>query len=460
MKVDLQLKPGSLGEGLKRFWDLSGKKISAIEKNFDPVKGAPVFTANGRYTSRGWTEWTQGFQFGSALLQFEATGEKEFLDIGRKNTIARMAPHLTHTGVHDHGFNNLSTYGNLLRLAHMGKIEADTWEREYYSLALRVSGAVQAMRWTSINNGGFIYSFNGPHSLFVDTIRSCRSLVVAHLLGHALHTEGDQKVNLLHRAISHLLTTARYSIYHGKGRDAWDVAGRTAHESIFNLNDRSYRCPSSQQGFSAWSTWTRGLAWAMLGFAEQLEFFGRIAPDTVVEVVDKRDLLRSLTEAACATSDYYIAVSAADGIPYWDTAAPGLVQLGDYLVRDADPFNDHEPLDSSAAAIAAQGLLRLGILVQEKDPDAGGRYFQAGLTIARTLLTERYLSGDDRHEGLILHSVYHRPAGWDYIPKGRKIPCKESGMWGDYHARELMLCVQALSAGQPVPSFWSHLAGS
>ena len=67
-------------------------------------------------------------------------------------------------------------------------------------------------------------------------------------------------------------TTARYSIYYGEGRDAFDVRGRTAHESIFNLNDGSYRCPNSQQGYSPFSTWTRGLAWAMLGFAEQLEF--------------------------------------------------------------------------------------------------------------------------------------------------------------------------------------------
>ena len=64
--------------------------------------------------TRGWTEWTQGFQFGSALLQFDATGDKEFLEIGRRNTVEKMAPHLTHKGVHDHGFNNISTYGNLL----------------------------------------------------------------------------------------------------------------------------------------------------------------------------------------------------------------------------------------------------------------------------------------------------------------------------------------------------------
>ena len=35
-----------------------------------------------------------------------------------------MAPHLTHMGVHDHGFNNVSTYGNLWRLAREGAFDA------------------------------------------------------------------------------------------------------------------------------------------------------------------------------------------------------------------------------------------------------------------------------------------------------------------------------------------------
>ena len=39
-----------------------------------------------------------------------------------------MASHLTHVGVHDHGFNNVSTYGALWRLTREGRI-ADAWER-------------------------------------------------------------------------------------------------------------------------------------------------------------------------------------------------------------------------------------------------------------------------------------------------------------------------------------------
>jgi hypothetical protein len=122
--------------------------------------------------------------------------------------------------------------------------------------------------------------------------------------------------------------------------------------------------------------------------------------------------------------------------------------LGDWRSRPADPFNAQEPVDSSAAAIAAQGLLRLGAYLKSQ------HYWQAGLTVLDTLLQEPYLSADARHQGLILHSVYHRPNGWDYIPRGRKVPCGESSTWGDYHAREAALYVQRAAAGRPRPAFY------
>src|SRR5439155_24704352 len=200
-----------------------------------------VLTVGGPHTARGWTAWTQGFQVGASILQFDATGDEEFLALGRKHTVDVMASHVSHIGVHDHGFNNVSTYGNLLRLAHEGRIDASDWERHFYELALKVSGAVQAARWTRTQSGdsagkGYIYSFNGPHSLFSDTIRSLRALALAHRLGHVLMGERDQKISLLQRYAEHAETTARHNVYYGDGRDTYDVRGRVAHESVFNMN--------------------------------------------------------------------------------------------------------------------------------------------------------------------------------------------------------------------------------
>ncbi|HKH62212.1 MAG TPA: hypothetical protein VKA49_15325, partial [Flavitalea sp.] len=159
---------------------------------------------------------------------------------------------------------------------------------------------------------------------------------------------------------------------------------------------------------------------------------------------------------ARATCDYYIANTPIDGIPYWDTGAPGLVHLDNYLERTSDPYNSHEPVDSSAAAIGAQGLLRLGRYLQNKgDGDSGRHYWQAGLTVANSLFSEPYLSLDSEHQGLILHSIYHRPNGWDYIPEGSKIPNGESSMWGDYHARELGLYLQRAMNNEKYYTFFN-----
>lgn len=466
LKIDNQLNAQKLVPSIERMFELSAQKIFRIEKIWKPADGTPVFTVKGRYTSRGWTEWTQGFQFGSAILQFDATGDERFLEIGRGKTIELMASHVSHTGVHDHGFNNISTYGNLLRLMHEGRIEWNDREKDFYELALKVSGAVQAARWTKLADGtGFIHSFNGAHSLFVDTIRSCRSLAVAHHLGHSLMGEQDARISLLQRLIEHALNTARYSVYYGDGRDTYDIRGRTVHEAVFNVANGVFRCPNSQQGYSPFSTWTRGLAWAICGFAELLEFINSPGSRRGNEAggssksKDVRLLTSAATEfekAALATADFYLANSCTDGIPMWDTGAPNLHRLpSNYLSKSSDPYNAHEPVDSSAAAIAAQGLIRLGNhLTAQGDAKNGAGYHQAGLTIARTLLSEPYLSTNAKHQGLLLHSVYHLPNGWDYIAPGQKVPNGESSMWGDYHLRELALLLLREAKGQPYLTFF------
>jgi hypothetical protein len=469
LRTDHHFTARKLLPKLERLFDISAQKILSLERTWEPSKGTPVVTVKGKYTSRAWTEWTQGFQVGSAVLQFDATGEQRFLEIGRRKTIQLMATHVSHIGVHDHGFNNISTYGNLWRLMREGRIPFNEREQDFYELALKVSGAVQAARWTTIADGkGYIYSFNGPHSLFVDTVRSLRSLAVAHQLGQVLMGERDQRISLLQRLLDHAETTARFSIYYGKGRDAYDVRGRTAHESIFNVNDGSYRCPNSQQGYSPFSTWTRGLAWAILGYAEQLEFLETVSaeeagqggcPPRRSRPAREAGTRALFLEAARATADFYLANSCTDGIPMWDTGAPHLHRLGGHLAKPADPFNRWEPVDSSAAAIAAQGFVRLGnYLLARGDDKNSDHYRQAGLTVANTLFDEPYLSTNPKHQGLLLHSVYHRPNGWDHVAPGQKVPNGESSMWGDYHARELALLLLREARCDTYPTFFAASA--
>jgi unsaturated chondroitin disaccharide hydrolase len=461
MRIRDTLTAQDLLPRIREMWALSAAKILSLEESCPPGTASPVFTIKGRYTARGWTEWTQGFQYGAALLQYDATGEKTFLDLGRSRTLDVMAHHLTHIGVHDHGFNNVSTYGNLWRLIGEGRMPADRGEMEAYILALKCSGAVQAARWTRTPEGGFIHSFNGPHSLFVDTVRSLRALAMSHQLGHVLMGERDARHNLLERLLNHAHATAKYNVYYGEARDTYDVAGRTAHESLFDTVDGSYRCPSSQQGYSPFTTWTRGLAWAMLGFSELLEWCDTLPDSAFAALGGRAACVAPMERAAQVTCDFYVDQAAArDGIPYWDTGAPGIPGLGDWQSRDAEPCNEHEPVDSSAGAIAAQGLLRYGRRLQKQGHAEGKRLVQAGLTVTARLLDPIYLSEDKKHQGLLLHSVYHRPNGWDHIPEGQKVPCGEACQWGDYHLRETALLVQRMAEGGDLRFFGgNHVRG-
>jgi unsaturated chondroitin disaccharide hydrolase len=275
--------------------------------------------------------------------------------------------------------------------------------------------------------------------------------MLSYRLGHVFQAENDVKINLLERAIQHIEATAKYSVYYGEGRDSYDIWGRTAHESVFNVKDGNYRCPNSQQGYTGFSTWTRGLAWAMCGFAEELEFIQTLKDEELEPLGGRAAIEAMMLKGATATCDFYIENTPTDGIPYWDTGAPNLHKLGDYLSKPADPFNDFEPVDASAAAIAAQGLLRLGVYLKNKENSPLNRrgaegevYFQAGLSTLESLLQEPYLSTNQNHQGILLHSIYHQPNGWDYVPEGSKIAYGESSQWGDYHLREVALYVQRL----------------
>jgi len=135
--------------------------------------------------------------------------------------------------------------------------------------------------------------------------------------------EQDAKISLLQRVVEHALNTARYSIFYGEGRDAYDMRGRTAHEAVFNTVSGVFRCPNSQQGYAPFSTWTRGLAWAICGFAEQLEFLRGCARQSAADFKPAGGLAaftHVLTDAAMATADFYFEHSCADGVPMWDTA--------------------------------------------------------------------------------------------------------------------------------------------
>ena len=209
IRIDRQRTAADLLPAINRLFDLSAQKIRSIEDCVALRKTdrrcSPSMACIDRAAGRsGRRDFSSARRCCSSMRRAIAN----FSSSAARARSSAWLPHLTHVGVHDHGFNNVSTYGNLWRLAREGKFEAEPWEMRFYALALKVTGAVQARRWTPIPGGGFIYSFNGAHSLFVDTIRTLRALALSHVLGHRLLEEQDVQVNLLERLLQHARATA------------------------------------------------------------------------------------------------------------------------------------------------------------------------------------------------------------------------------------------------------------
>jgi unsaturated chondroitin disaccharide hydrolase len=201
---------------------------------------------------------------------------------------------------------------------------------------------------------------------------------------------------LYRKAVTHARTTEKYLVQK-RGPRLMDQEGAVIHEAIFNPLRGEFRNLSTQQGYSPFTCWARGLAWAIYGFTDTYLF--------------TREPVFLETAERCV--GYYLANTPSGGVPFWDYGAPNIPD---------------EPLDSSAAAIAAGALWKLKNI--EGTRRGAATYRQAALTILSTLSGDGFLGKDDAaYEGILRHGVYHRPMNWGV---------DESVMWGDYFFMEAL----------------------
>ena len=130
-------------------------------------------------------------------------------------------------------------------------------------------------------------------------------------------------------------------------------------------------------GYSEDSTWARGQAWAMLGFAAAYR--------------ETRE--STFLATARQVADWYLANVPEDMIPYWDFGAPDIPAA---------------PRDSSAAAIAASALADLALT--DPDPAHGARYLAAAEATLTSLMTPSYLSLES-NPAVLLHGTYSWRSG-------------------------------------------------
>ena len=373
---------GHLGEVLE-LCDASLRRTAAAWGAGVP---APIWTEGGRWYRQPdmWTDWTPGFYAGQMWVLHKLLKDDSWAARAREQSAA-LLPRRHDRDVHDLGFIFLSSYGRWLEhAAEDDPVRADLVD------TIVTAATVQSERWNGATGEGFIFSFNGPQSLFIDIMMNVRLLFWAAANG------ADPQVG--ERALEHSRTSARYLV-RCDGEGLGEEDGSVAHEAVFNTEEGrgEFRCLSTQQGYSPFTCWARGLAWALYGYAYAWGATG----------------CGEFLETAHRCARYYLSNTPGDRVPYWDYGAPGIPD---------------EPRDSSAAAIAGCGLL----LLAELDPQAegAGSYRDTAIEIGTTLTSDEYLGAKkEGEEGLLLGGVYHRPRGWGV---GGAV------MWGDYFFLELI----------------------
>ena len=328
----------------------------------------PMYTSNGKWKHEGeaWTNWCEGFLGGQMWLLYQHTGDDWWRE--KAEHYSRLIEHRkTDRNVHDLGFLFWSTWKRWYDLTGDPAIKDVVIE----------AGRTMVLRFKE--NGEYLRSFVADDSLFIDIMMN------VGIIFYAAQETGDK--DLWRVANQHCLTTRR-TLVRGDGS--------TAHEGIFNLSTGEFLHQSTHQGWRNDSSWARGQAWALYGFGTAYAF--------------SRDPRFLQTAEACA--NYYIEQTPAHGVPPNDWVEP-------------EPLL---PYESSAAAIAASGMLSLSQL--SADSARARLYREYALNILDTLTEPEFLAIETpRWEGILKHGMYHQRKG---------LGVDESVMWGEYFFLEAL----------------------
>ncbi|CAI7674572.1 unnamed protein product [Penicillium pancosmium] len=169
----------------------------------------------------------------------------------------------------------------------------------------------------------------------------------------------------------------------------------TNHVACIDPKSGAIKRRMTAQGYADGSTWARGQAWAILGYAQTYSWTGD----------------REFLDVACGTAELETHPVAQDPVsgksqytsPPWDFDAPTESE-GEEVVRD-----------SSAAAIAANGLLVLSQgLIAEGEKMLAARFFDAAVglvrgtldySLARETARFHFAAGEELKEDLIVENT-------------------------------------------------------
>lgn len=367
--------PGITKECCEKAIEFVLKKIDNNLEFFTDKFPAPASVKNV-YPAIDNTDWTSSFWTGMLWLAYETTGDEKYRKVAevQLESYKKRIDERICTDTHDLGF--LYSLSCIAAYKLTGNEEAkktalkaaDLLMERYFDKA----GIIQA--WGDLND---------PENRGRMIIDCCMNLP---LLYWASIETGEKRY--YDAAYSHVMQAARHIVR----EDA-----SSFHTFYMDVETGQPRYGKTAQGFSDSSCWSRGQAWGIYGFVLSYIYTGDWA----------------LIELAKKITNYFLNRLPEDFICYWDLIF----------------VDGHEERDSSAAAIAACGLLEMSrhLPLTDKYKDI---YENAALNIVNSL-SEKYTSaGCPESNGILLHAVYAKPDG-----KG----VDECNIWGDYFYFEALV---------------------
>jgi unsaturated chondroitin disaccharide hydrolase len=352
--------------------------IAQVRKNIDKFgdRFPAACSVHNQYPLTDNDDWTNGFYTGMLWLAFEETGD----DIFRKCALSQVDSFLDrmHRRIvidhHDMGFLYSPSCVAAYKLC-----QRETARKAALLAADQLLGRFQ-------KKGNFFQAWGmvgapDQYRLIIDCLMNLPLLFWAsEETGGTIYAD---------RAVRHMETASQVLIR---------PDGSTYHTYYFDPDTGVPLRGATRQGNRDDSVWARGQAWAIYGMAQ---CYAKTRDSHYIQVFRK-------------VTDFFIKHLPGDGIPYWDF-----------------DFTDgsEQPRDSSAAAIAACGMLEMAAYQQGLEKEA--LMIQAGVLL-KALYDHCQSKGDGDCDGILRHGTYSQG-----IVDGELQPgADECNLWGDYFYME------------------------
>ena len=349
----------------------------------------PHVSSNGDrvYQLKDNIDWTEGFWSGMLWLSYEHTGDAAFREAAIKTVASfrRRMEDRTSLDHHDIGFlYSLSTKAQWI-------IEKDEAAKQ---LTLQAADVLME-RWREKTQ---ILQAWGPQD---DPENGGRIIIDCLMNLPLLHWAYNQTGNEEYRRVATIHTDqSRRNLV--RGDDS------SYHTFYFDQNTGDSLRGGTGQGYRDGSTWTRGQAWGIYGFALAYRYLGQ--PEYL--------------ETAKRLAHYFIEKFPEDDVVYWDFDAP---------------ITPETKRDSSASVIAAAGMLEIVDFLDKDDPEHG--LLLDAVNRSMTSLVNNYSTiGEEDAQGLLNRGSYSVRSGAspdDYV------------IWGDYFYLETLLRLE-----KGIPGYW------